>query len=851
MRFIYVFLLFWAVLAWTEETFVQSDSQVSGPAMINQTILDTIPDDSSFFAPDSVELDSIFYSADSIETDSVYYSADSVYYSVINKEIKLSGNSNIKYHTSDIQSDTIKIDMKKEQAFAKGKSFMKDGSQLILGDNIYYDLDTQWGLLNHGASKFDKGYYYGDEIRKVDKKTFDVDNGIFTTCDGLYPHFYIGSHKLRLYQNDKVVGKPVVFYVNHFPVMAFPFGTFTIKRGRQSGILVPSPGWSDYHGKYLENIAYYYAYKDYADATLALDYYEKTGWQLGLRSEYIKRYIFNGNFSAVLQKNITGPDKSTNEWTISSRHHHEFGNNTTFDSNLNFVSSSVIWEGSDDPNERLKEQITSSMAYKKPFLGSMLNISANYIHDLLGKDVTYVIDGDTTVVNVEKKDIVLPLVSYSLPSKPFYELFMNEEDEIPEEAWWKGFSYSYNFKAVQSGYTKDPKATFAEVIWDNRTDDEGTIINQHNEGAKHSAGIKYNYKLKGWLNLSQSVNGSETWFDRDKNDNKWVRGNDYSTTSTLGFNMYGLRKLNTFYLKAVRHIITPGMSFYYQPDFSDNDKYYSFSGISLKSGDRQRRVSISLDNTWQLKLAGTEKTKERKINDFFKINSDISYDFEKEGNGFSDISHSIHLNPNKISWKFFTFDTNPSGTVRQGTYDLKFKNWDFKNWDWGVSNWTFNLKSTLEFAGDADYVDYFPIPENDFETSRFFMEDSVNVEDERTFDTIAQMERLNSERKNWSISFSHSYNTTKAQYEIHDYSSDLRMKISAKISKNWTIAYDNYYNLETDELVSHSFTITRNLHCWTLFFRYTQQGDYWNYRLQLFNIKLPDALMFRTSDHKK
>jgi lipopolysaccharide assembly outer membrane protein LptD (OstA) len=845
-----IMLLLWAVLAWTEEPSAQTEIQTSDQVLTKQEVLDSIPADSSYFVPDSLILDSIIPS-DSTEVDSVFYSADSVYYSVENKEIMLSGNSNIQYHTSNIQSDTIKIDMKREQAFAKGKSFMKDGSQLILGDDVYYDMDTQWGLLSQGASKFDKGFYYGDEIRKVGKKTFDVDNGIFTTCDGLHPHFYIGTRQLRMYQNDKIVGKPIVFYVNHFPVMALPFGTFTIKRGRQSGILVPSPGWSDYHGKYLENIAYYYAYKDYADATLALDFYERTGWDLSLSSQYVKRYVFNGSFSATLQKNISGPDRSTNEWTVSSRHHHDFGNNTTFDSNLNFVSSSAIWEGSDDVTERLKEQITSSMAYKKPLLGSMLNISANYTHDLLGTDLTYVSYGDTITETVEKKVIVLPLVSYSLPSKPFYELFMNEEDEIPEEAWWKGFSYSYKFTAAQGGYTQSPGASFKDVIWDNDVGDQGTIINQHNAGVKHYGGIRYTYKWKGWLNLTQSVTGSETWFDRDKNGEKWVRGNDYNATSSLGFNVYGLRNLNTFYLKAIRHIITPGISFSYQPDFSENDRFYIFNGISLKSGKRQRSIAFSLDNTWQLKLTGTEKTKERKINDFFKINSDVSYNFENEGNGFSDISHSIDLNPNKLAWKFFTLDTNPSGRIYQDTYDLKLKEWNFNNWDWGVHNWIFDWQTSLDFSGDANYVDYFPVPENDFQTSRFFTSDSLNLEDERAVETIAQMESLNREKKNWSISLSHTYKTTKAQYEINDYSSDLRMKLSAKISKNWTVAYDNYINLETDEVVSHSFTITRNLHCWKVFFRYTQQGDYWNYRLQLFNIKLPDALKFRTSDHKQ
>ncbi|HPR17903.1 MAG TPA: putative LPS assembly protein LptD [Candidatus Cloacimonadota bacterium] len=787
--------------------------------------------------------------ADSLEVDSVFYAGDSVFYSVTGKNIILAGNANVIYHTSNIKSDTISIDMKKEQAYAKGQSFMEDGDQLILGDNVYFDLDTQWGLLERGASKFDKGYYYGDEIRKVDKKAFDVDNGIFTTCDALHPHFHIGGKKLRVYQDDKVVGKPIIFYVNHLPIMALPFGTFTIKRGRQSGILVPSPGWNDTNGKYLENIAYYFAYKDYADVTLGLDYYEKTGWQAGVSSNYIKRYVFKGDFSAILQKKITSPQQATYEWNIKSKHHHELGNNTTFDADLNFVSSSQVWEGSDDPNERLAEEVTSSIAYKRPFLGSYLNIGGNYKHDLLGEDKTYIIGGDTLEYHIEKKTITLPSVTFYLQSKPFYELFLSDDEEIPDEAWWKQFSYSYNFKAIQTGSTSDPNATLEEIIWNNRTDDTGAVINEHHAGAKHTGSISYNYKLKGWLTLKQAVSGNETWFDRDKNDNKFVRSFDYNTSSTASFSLYGMRDFGRFYFRAIRHIITPAATFYYQPDYTDNSKYYSFGGISTKSSKKQRKITLSVDNKWSLKLLGKQDAQDRKINDFFTINSNISYDFENDDKGFSDIKHTVKLNPNSLSLAFLTLSTSPNGSVTQGTYDLKFKDWNDKKWDYGVSNWTFSVTNKLDLSGDARYIDYFPVQENKFETSDFFTDDSLDTEEERIATTIKDVDALQKSQKNWSLTFTHTYNTNKTSYESHDYTSTLRMALSAKISQNWTITYDNYIDLKSDEVVSHNFTITRELHCWQAFFRYTKQGDYWNYRFQLFNIKLPDALKFRTSDH--
>ena len=157
----------------------------------------------------------------------------------------------------------------------------------------------------------------------------------------------------------------------------------------------------------------------------------------------------------------------------------------------------------------------------------------------------------------------------------------------------------------------------------------------------------------------------------------------------------------------------------------------------------------------------------------------------------------------------------------------------------------------MVISDDADFVDYFPLPENRFESSGFMTEDTLSVEDEQIITTIKELDDLNRESKNWSISFTHTYKTNKAQYDINDYSSDIRTSASVKLTKNWSVSYDNYINLQEHRMISHSFTITRNLHCWQVYFKYTKQEDYWNYRFQLFNIKLPDALKFRTSDHKR
>jgi len=79
-------------------------------------------------------------------------------------------------------------------------------------------------------------------------------------------------------------------------------------------------------------------------------------------------------------------------------------------------------------------------------------------------------------------------------------------------------------------------------------------------------------------------------------------------------------------------------------------------------------------------------------------------------------------------------------------------------------------------------------------------------------------------------------------------SQNLRMDSSFKITQNWSISYGNYVNLKTGKMLSQTFHIIRDLHCWKLDFSYSRRNEYWEYRIALFNVVFPDALRFQTHD---
>ncbi len=771
--------------------------------------------------PKTAEMD--FYAfADSLEdqsletenvVDSLFYAADSIRAYYEEEQIWLYGNTSINYGTSHIMADSLYLDLKNELALSYGRTSMQDGDQLLIGDNVRYDVRSQTGLLLHGSSYIENGYYRGDEIRKIGSSTYDIDGGSFTTCDLEEPSYWFWAQKMRIYQRDKVVGKHVFAYVNHLPIFYFPFVTMSIKRGRHPGFLIPEPGYNNVDGKYIRDLAYYYPYKDFADFIVGLDLMEKTGWKSYLSTVYQKRYEYTGSFRADFQKNTYG-DATQNDWALRAGHHHDLPEKSSLDVSLDFISNKRIWESSNSVDESLAQRLSSSIAYRKPIGSTYFNAGALYNQDLIN---------DTASLS-------LPSVSWSVSTRPLYELL-----KLKNDAWYSNLSYHYNFRLDHSGQIMDPDPALQDYIWANTIDpeNEDRYLVEHHAGMKHSVGLSNSFNYRGWLNLRQSVDYAEGWFDRDKNDKKWVRGNDYSASLNGSFNVYGLSTYQNLPVSAIRHVLTPSVGLSFVPDHSENDIYYSFGGISLRRGTKQANLSFALGQKWQFKF-GRGKL-EKKVNDLFSWDSRIAANLYKEDKKFGDISHSFTFRPGSFALGSITNDQFSLGNLRisynsrlsmtQSTYVIGKDGLALRNQ---------YLSQGISLSGNAPYADYFPAAKN------------------RSFDSFgekAEDAQASVKAESWSLDISHDLSADKNLFDSKN--QNLRMNAAFNLTKNYDLSYSNYYNVKDNKLISQSIRLTRDLHCWKLDLSFNKRNEYWDYRIVFFNTQFPDALKFQTRDSKR
>lgn len=755
--------------------------------------------------------------SEKIISDSLYYEADSLQYYVNMEKIYLTSQAIITYGNATISSDSMMIDFNKEQALAMGHVLMQDNDQLVLGNQIYYDIDTETGFIINGASKFELGFYYGENMRKISDDIYDVDNGRFTTCDALDPHFDIRAKQMRVYRDKMVVGKPVVFYVNEFPVMALPFAAFSIKRGRESGILVPEPGYNPTDGKYLKNLAFYYVINDNADVTWSNDFTELKGWKTELTLPYKKRYAYTGNLDALFRKRVSNLQSYSYDWSFNHRHSQEFEDKSVFYMNLDFASSRQVWDNQTDVDKRLQQSITSSISYRKPFYNSTIYFSSAYSEDL----------------TTNYKTLTLPTISYSLPSKPIYELFPLNADEVKKsDHWWKNFYYSWQAYGTHTGSIHEKSPSWSDLFYESTKDTADAFINEHHAGIRQNMSLSWNNTFMGWLKLNQGISLVDVIIDRDKNNNKLAHAYSYSTNAGAGLTIYGIKRFQNSKLIALRHILTPSVSYSWAPDFREkNNNMYSFSGVGVSQSNKQTSMSFSLDQKWQAKYISSVDNKERKLNDFLVWRTTTSMNLLNKEKPWNTINHGITLNTGTYEGKV-KISPSQSFDAAQDPYDFNITSW--------------RISLGLNLTGDAKYQDYFPIEKNEFVTRKFFnKEDTLTVQD-KIVESIADLENLQ-KPGSWKINGSYDYQKDRKNHSVN---TSFRTSNNFKITTNWALNYTNYFDLEAKKLISQNINLVRELHCWKLTFSYTKSATFWDYRIVLYNIKLPESLKLENTDHR-
>jgi len=752
-------------------------------------------------------------------SDSLDYNAGSIKYIIAERKLIMTGNATVTYLGRTLKSHKIIYYQDYDYMEAVGEQdssgnyintpvFTETNGEELKGKVIKYNLKTQKGYVLRGKSKYESGFMTANKIKLASEDTLFIANGIYTTCDiEEHPHFYFAGNRMKLIVNEKLIIKPIIGYLHDIPVFWFPFYVFPIKKGRQSGFLTPRYGSSRRDGRYLSNIGYYFATSDFSDYKIAGTFRERNGWLANNWLNYNIRDRISGSvFGSFENRNQSGV--SSRQWKVSASHSQTVSPTLSISGRGKFESSKFSRYNSRNLFERLNRDMQSNLSIRKTWKesGNSLITTMTYQKNLDTNST------ETTLPDISFRKRRKALLGSDSKKKrrKYTQLDMDTEKDIK---WYKTIYYSLN-------------ARMRNAVTDANT------IPKFSRQADFSTNISSSNKLMGWLVTEPSLNLRENFLVTNKTvlSERYQRKDNLSAGLKLGTTIYGMFKPSIGNLVAIRHVVTPSVSYSYGKRRSfydkDADAFFRFD----KNDEQKSRVSsmnLNLRNVFQAKTMRSDKDKkpvERKI-DLFNLNFSTAVDFERDVRPISPLQTTLNFKVMKsISSRL---------TARHNFYHEDDAFHLFNPYLENASITTdIGLSQKMGFQGTSRRVNANTnLGRDDFDNDLI----ESSAESEETSKSSAVPIKFNISH---SYSIRRIYKTGKDEFKKTHY---IRPTLSFSPSHNFSVNYNCQYDIENKSMVFQRVIINRDLHCWEANISWVPAGIHEGFYFKV-NIKnIPDV----------
>lgn len=829
---------------------------------------------------DSLRADSINRQRkNGIDAPVEYTAEDSMTYEGASGLAHLYGQSHVKYQDMDLQSDQIFMQLDSSLVHATGsldslgKKFgtpiFKMGSDTYENDTIAFNFKTKKGLISDVYTQQDDGYMTAQLAKRGANGEIYLQHGRYTTCDKDHPDFYIALSRAKMRPGKDVVFGPAYLVVADVPLpFAIPYGFFPFSKSYSSGFIMPTYGDETSRGFYLRDGGYYFAINDKMDLKLLGEIYTKGSWGLSAASNYRKRYKYSGSFFASYQNTVNGeknmPDytKATSfkvQW--SHRQDSKANPYSSLSASVNFATSSYERNNLTsmyNPQAMTQSTRTSSVSWSTTFSSIGMSLSSTF----------------NLNQNMRDSTIALTLPDLNISISRFYPF--KRRHAVGKERWYEKISMSYTGQLSNSISTKEDRLMHSSLTRDWRN------------GMQHSIPISGNFTLFGYLNINPSLTFTDRMYTQ-KQELSWDEATQTVKRDTLqGFynvynwafsvsastKLYGMyipsRKVFGDKIMAVRHVVTPSVSFNYAPDFSasrygfyktyqktDADgnvslvEYSPYEGSLYGVPGRGKTGSISMDlsNNIEMKVkSDADSTGVKKISIIDELGASMSYNMAAEERPWSDLSTRLRLKLTKsytlnINAVFATYAYEADSVGARpyiGTH-TEYSKGRFGRFQ-GMSQ---NLSYTLDNKKVSDLIKWLkgerPKRKNDRD-SRANRDDDYDTGVETNVDEDMERGKHGARKDNagkaetdedgymafnlpWSLSLGYGVtmreNTSgKFNYDSmrypYKFTQNLNVSGNLRISDGWNISFSSGYDFENHKISMTTASLSRDLHCFNM-----------------------------------
>ena len=802
-------------------------------AEIQDTLLSILSDTTLIKPQKKSDIDTVVYASGS----------DSLFFFVNEKRMAIYGEGKINYRKSEIKSANIFLDFNKFEIEAVGvpsdsaateyigTPVLSEDGEVYTGKRMKYNFKTNQGSLAAADTELEGAFYHGAKIKKVSKDTYFIKDGVYTTCDAEEPHYFFSSPKMKMTPGEELAAEWIWLNFGGVPApIPLPFIIVPLQSGRRSGLIPPVFGSDARYGTYINRFGYFWAISDYMDVNATMDYYTRGSFGLGSRFRYANRYNYNGfaegSYRDFTQGESTDPGYSKQvDWRIKLFHAQSFTPTLRLDANLEFASKDFLQNGTGNLNDLLRNEIISNATLSKTWDESGNSASINYNRRQV----------------LETNDIyeVLPSALFRLAQSYPFRTSSGEADR----AWYELFGYSYSGQFQNQRNKKGGVLDERLGLQHSITSDMSPKIGYFTVSPRVRLDSKwYNEQIEQFVVTSST--GSDSIVTQDKKQLAAVTTFDVGLNASTKF--YGMFNINSLGINAIRHTVTPNISYNYRPDFSEQGwgyygQYTRSDGSVVKYSKYQREVyggadageqqniNFSVGNNFELKTTvdPTDTTsKEQKIQ-LINITAGTGYNIAADSLNFADISLTYRTQVGEF------FDL--SGASRFTPYDYSGKTTKINRYliDAGkgllrLTGLNFSVSTSIsgeKFASsdkESEKDDEFGLVD---EQSKSVYQGIYNTQDPDF--TVP-----------WSISLTYNYNLSRPTPQQSTTYSNLSGSLSFSLTPSWKFDVTGSYDFESKEFAAPQVTISKDLHCWFMNFIWNPIGTYTGFRFEI-RVKAP------------
>ena len=819
---------------------------------------------------DSIRLDSMNRKkSNSLDAPVEFSSEDSLVYDAASRRAWLYGNSNVKYQNMDLKSDRIQMSLDSSLVHAtgtadttgkvEGKPVFTMGQDTYESDTMAFNFKSKKGFINSVYTAQQDGYLSSEQSKRDSSGVLYLQHGRYTTCDQEHPDFYIALSRAKVRPGKDVVFGPAYLVVADVPLpLAIPYGFFPFTKSYSSGFIMPSYGDESSRGFYLRDGGYYFAVSDKWDLKLLGEIYTKGSWGVSVASNYRKRYRYNGSFFFSYQNTKNGdkgmPDYSEQtSFKLQWSHRQDSKANpfTSLSASVNFATTDYERNNLNsmyNPQSYTQSLRTSSVSWSSTFssLGLTLSGTANLSQNMI----------DSTI------SLTLPDLNISVSR--FYPF--KRKHMAGKERWYEKISMSYTGQLRNSIDTKE------DLLF------KSNLIKDWRNGFQHQIPIQANFTLFNYININPSFNFTDRMYT-NKVMQSWDEGAQVARQDTLyGFyNVYDWHmslsastKLYGFWvpnkkvfgdkIQAIRHVITPSLTFSYAPD--NGSRYYEtyqktnpdgsvelveyspFANSLFGVPSRGKTGSITLDvsNNIEMKIkSDKDSTGFKKISIIDELGFNMGYNMADKLRPWSDLQVRLRLK----WWKNYTFNLNAvfatyayeldeNGNPYVGTH-TEYSRGRFGRFQGMSQNISFTLtpeKLKKWFGGGDDDEEKEEEDDNldntDIETN---VDDDLvrgqhGARDEDAGKAETDEDGYMKFSMPWSLTFGYGismrenqdrskFNKKTMRYP-YKFTQTLNFSGNIRISDGWNISFASGYDFENHDISMTTASLQRDLHCFNM-----------------------------------